>query len=251
MAAPDRFGSRARAYAEFRPDYPAGLLDFVAALPARRDRAWDCATGSGQAAVGLAERFATVVASDVSAAQLAHARPHPRVVYLRAAAEASALADRSVDLVAVAQALHWLDLPRFHDEVRRVLVPGGALAAWTYGDPELLHPRLDAVLRRFDHDTLDAWWAPARRHVRSGYRELPFPFDERDAPELALERAWTLPELVGYVRSWSAVAACAQATGTDPVAALEADLARRWGDPRATVRVRWPLRVRAGLLSRT
>src|SRR4029077_18883117 len=89
---------------------------------------WDCATGSGQAAIGLAEHFEQVVATDASAAQLAAALAHPRVSYSRAAADASGLASRSVDLVTVAQALHWLDRPPFYAEARRVLVPGGGVA---------------------------------------------------------------------------------------------------------------------------
>lgn len=242
----DAFGSRAPAYAVFRPDYPAALLDFVAALPRARRLAWDCATGSGQAAAGLAERFDAVIATDRSEPQLAQARPHPRIRYRRAAAEDSGLEEASVDLVTVAQALHWLDLPRFHAEVRRVLAPGGALAVWSYGEPELPDPRLSAALRRFDLVTLGPFWLPGRGHVRDGYRNLPFPFPEVATPALVLERHWSLDDLLGYLRSWSAVAACAAGTGRDPVEEVAAELRTHWGPPDARHPVRWPLTVRAG-----
>ena len=158
----DYFSSQAKRYANSRPDYPAGLIDFVAGLSARHELAWDCATGSGQAAVPLASHFAHVVATDVSENQIAHARPHRGVEYRVATAEASRLETASVDLVTVAQALHWLDRDRFYAEVRRVLAPGGAIAVWSYGDPAIEDdPAIDAVLQRFNHETLARIGLPA------------------------------------------------------------------------------------------
>src|SRR5215470_15770711 len=133
----DHFSASAAGYATFRPKYPAELFDFVAALPERRRVAWDCATGNGQAALPLAERFDRVVATDASAEQIAHATPHPRVSYGVGLADESGLDGESVDLVTVAQALHWLALDRFFAEVRRVVVEGGVLAVWCYTRPVL------------------------------------------------------------------------------------------------------------------
>ena len=48
----DHFSGHASAYAAFRPSYPPELFEQLAALNTRRERAWDCATGNGQAAVG-------------------------------------------------------------------------------------------------------------------------------------------------------------------------------------------------------
>ena len=92
MTFKDHFSGHAESYASFRPRYPSRLFDFVATLPLRRDLAWDCATGNGQAAVDLAERFANVIATDASERQLALAIPHPRIEYRRALAEDSGLA---------------------------------------------------------------------------------------------------------------------------------------------------------------
>jgi SAM-dependent methyltransferase len=248
MSGPDTFGPRALAYAAFRPDYPEALIAFVTSLAPARQLAWDCATGSGQAAVALAEHFDEVVATDLSERQLEQARPHPRVRYRRAAAEKSGLPDSCADLVTVAQALHWFDLGRFYTEVTRVLVPGGALAVWTYGEPEFSDPRVTDLVRRFDLETLDVWWQPGREHIRDGYSQLPFPFPEAKAPAFVLERRWTLDELLGYLRSWSAVGTAAEASGKDPVADLEPQLADRWGARETQQLVRWPLTVRAGNL---
>jgi len=73
------------------------------------------------------------VATDASTEQIASAVPHPNVEYRVALAEQSGLANHSVKLLTIAQALHWFDLPRFYAEARRVLAPGGVIAAWAYG----------------------------------------------------------------------------------------------------------------------
>lgn len=245
---PGYFARQAATYAAIRPDYPPALFDFVASLGGARRLAWDCGTGNGQAAVALAEHFARVIATDASAEQLAHARPHPRVEYRVATAEASGLADASADVVTVAQALHWFDLDRFHAEVRRVVRRGGVIVVWSYGDPVLRDgdPLLDEALRRFNHEAMRDWWPPERQAVGEGYRSLPFPFAELPAPTLVLERRWTLGELAAYLRSWSAVMRYVAVRGADPVRDVEAELATRWGGAGERHLVRWPLVVRAG-----
>ena len=141
----DHFSVSAADYARFRPDYPPALFEWLRGVAPARGRVWDCATGSGQAAVALAAHFAEVIATDASAAQLTAAASHPRVRYQCAPAETSALDDASVDAVTVAQALHWLDLDRFYGEVRRVARPGAVIAVWSYGQGEI-EPRIDEVI---------------------------------------------------------------------------------------------------------
>ena len=72
-----------------------------------------------------------MIATDASAEQIALATPASNVEYRVAPAEASGLGDAAVDLVSVAQALHWFDLDAFYAEVRRVTVPGGVIVAWS------------------------------------------------------------------------------------------------------------------------
>jgi len=208
--------------------------------------AWDCATGSGQAALGLARYFPRVVATDASAAQIAHATPHPRVEYRVAPAEASGLPGGSVDLITVAQALHWFDIGAFYAEARRVLAPGGVLAVWTYGNCVFDDPLVERAVHRYSHDTVGPYWPAERRLVDDRYQTVPFPFRELASPPFVLERAWTLAELAGYLRSWSATARYVAAHGRDPVADVEAELSAAWGDREIRRLVRWPLTVRAG-----
>ncbi len=246
MGFQDLFSQRAAVYATARPDYPAELIAFAASLAPRRGLVWDCATGNGQAAAALAEHFDRVIATDASAQQLAQARVHDRVEYRVARAESSELADGSVDLVTVAQALHWFDLPRFYEEARRVLAPDGALVVWSYDDPALDEPAVDAVLQRFNHETMGAYWPTERAAVGAGYRLLPFPFSEVHAPPFMIERRWTLAELTGYLRSWSAVTRYQASHDDDAVATVEGELALAWGGRERQRLVRWPVIVRAG-----
>lgn len=243
---PDYFSTQAATYAAFRPTYPRDLFAFVAASAPRRTLVWDCGTGSGQAALALADDFDRVIATDTSAKQLAQAAPHPRIEYRVAPAEASGLPNHAADAVTVAQALHWFDTARFFAEARRVLVPGGLLAVWTYNDAVLDDPDLNRVLRRYDTEIVGPCWPPERQLVRDGYRTIPFPFTPVAAPEFLLVREWTLAELAGYVRSWSATTRYAAEHAVDPVVELETELLREWGDPTTRRVVRWPLVVIAG-----
>jgi SAM-dependent methyltransferase len=242
----DHFSRLAPAYASCRPRYPDELFTYLAALTPNRELAWDCAAGSGQATIPLARRFNRVVATDISAAMLDQAPRHPGVEYIVAPAEASGLADATADLVTVGQALHWLDINTFYVEAERVLVPGGVLAVWTYGAQELNDPDLDRVLGRFYTGVVGPYWAPERCHVESGYRTLPFPFGELETPALAMVEHWNLPQLLGYVRTWSATQRFRETLGHDPVDPLEHDLLPYWGDPSRSRRVRWPLSLRVG-----
>lgn len=239
----DHFSRVSEIYARFRPRYPEALFDWLAAVAPARRLALDCATGNGQAAVGLVQRFDRVVATDASAAQLEVATAHPRIEYRVARAEASGLADASCDLVAAAQALHWFDRPAFFAEARRVLVPGGVVAAWGYlrlrtGDAEL-----DAELDRFHDGIVGAFWPPGRELLDGGYRGIDLPCAEIAAPSFAIEARLSLEALAGYFGSWSATDRFRRAVGADPVPEFVAGLAAAWGDERA---VRWPIALRAG-----
>jgi SAM-dependent methyltransferase len=241
----DHFSGHAGAYAKYRPEYPDELFAFLAALAPARELAWDAGTGSGQAAIGLAAHFARVHATDASAEQIARAEPHARVTYAAEPAERVSLEDGSVDLVAVAQALHWFDIDRFYAEVRRVLKPRGVLAAWCYGLCRL-SPELDPVIETFYNGTVGPYWPPERCFIDERYATLPFPFEEQPAPAMAMTASWNLDEYLGYLATWSAVQRYRKACGDDPLPALHARLRPAWGDPGAQREISWPLYFRIG-----
>lgn len=242
----DYFSTQAAEYARFRPRYPVELFTYLADAAPDRSLAWDCATGSGQVAVPLAQHFARVVATDISEAQISHAQRHPGVEYRVAPADASGLAPASVNLITVAQALHWLDLDAFYREAKRVLTPGGILAVSSYGSAFLDDAKLSAALGHFECTTLGAYWPPRRKFVGEALRKLPFPFRETQPPPFLLEARWTMSDLLGYARSWSATARYLAEHGRDPIPQLEEALQPDWGPPQRRRLVRWPFVVRAG-----
>ena len=222
------------------------MFDFLAALSPGRAAAWDCATGNGQAAVGLAEHFDRVIATDASPAQIDQAEPHPRIEYRVAPAHESGIKSASVDVTAVAQAMHWLDAAAFYAEARRVTKRNGVVAMWGYGDPEFDDPRIHALVHAYNRGTIEQHWKPERQILLDGYRTIPFPFSEVECPRFNLEVSWNLPELAGYLRTWSATVAFAKKTGRDPIIGLAEELARYWGNKEERHRIRWPLFLRAG-----
>ena len=251
-AFPDHFSKQSRDYARYRPLYPATLYEYLASLTRGHDRAWDCGTGNGQAAIGLARHFQAVVATDPSEKQIAQAPAHDRIAYHVATAEDSGIDDRSIDLITVALAVHWFDLDRFYAEAQRVLrspdavsgKPGGILAVWCYNLTEIT-PEIDRVMESYYHDVLGEFWPPQIRWVDEHYRTLPFPFDEIAAPEFAVEAAWSLRDLFGYLSSWSAAQKFAEARGFDPLNEVRATWATAWGSMQVRT-VRWPLYLRVG-----
>jgi ubiquinone/menaquinone biosynthesis C-methylase UbiE len=218
----------------------------LASIVADHALVWDCAAGSGQASVDLAAHFDRVIATDASSSQIRAAAPHPRVEYRVAYAERSGLPDAGADLVTVAQALHWFELPAFYAEVRRVTKPAGALAVWTYSTTTVEGDDVHALVEAFYRDTVGPYWLPERMLVEAGYRTLPFPFAEVPAPSFALTVRWSMQQLLGYVSSWSATARFIDDNGRNPVLDLARRLEPLWGPPDRLRTVTWPLSVRAG-----
>ncbi len=242
----DHFSSVAEGYGRYRPQYPQALFAYLAGLTPGRALAWDCAAGSGQATMSLLPFFDHIIATDASAAQLSEASGHPKVSYHVALAEQSGIAGASVDLITVAQAAHWFDLDRFYAEVRRVLAPDGVIGIWCYGLHSIDDPAIDGAIGRFYRDVIAPYWPPQRALIEEGYRTISFPFAEVSPPAFDMVAHWTLPRLIGYLRTWSAVARYRAAHGEDPVDALNEELALLWGDPGRARRTRWPVAMWGG-----
>lgn len=238
--ADDHFSALAKQYAAGRIGYPEELYRFLAGQCASRECVWDCATGTGQAAVDLVRHFTSVVATDLSAALLAQAPAHERITYHVATAEQSGLADASVDLVTVAQALHWFDLPKFWAEVDRVLRPGGVLAYWGYQWPSV-DRAVNGVLEQIKVELAPYW--PARSQVLiDGYRDATAPRPEIACPPFEATARWDLEGYLAHVNSWSGTRYHREQTGRDLVAANRPAFATAW--PGGPVTVRWPLVLR-------
>ena len=225
MSFTDLFSGHAPLYVASRPTYPDRLIAELAALAPGREQAWDVGTGNGQSALLLADHFRHVHASDASAAQIAQAVSHAQVTYLVEPAEQSSLAEASCDLVLAAQAAHWFDPDRFGAEVRRVLKPGGIVAAigygWWYVDPEV-----DAIVGEHLLKPVEPHWLPGNWLLIDGYRALQLPGEEVRLTPAAIHLAWERRQVEAYVLSWSVV----QKLGTDVTEEAFALLRAVWPD---------------------
>lgn len=259
MSFPDHFSGHAAAYSRHRPTYPTELYCWLAGLVDQHDAAWDCGTGSGQAAAGLAEHFRRVVATDASPQQIRQASPRPGVFYAVAAAERPPLPDRAVALITVAQAVHWFDLDTFYGQVRRVGRPGGVLAVWTYS-LFTVDPDVDDVVAWYYSDVVGPFWPPERWHVEDRYRNLPFPFepaqgragpaggDATTGSPFAMHPIWQRADVIAQLGTWSSTNRYRDARGADPLDLLRPRLEEVWPDADEHKAVDWPLHVKAGRL---
>lgn len=241
----DNFSRHAAIYSKFRPDYPPELFDYLASLVGTADAAWDCGTGNGQAALGLARHFKSVFATDPSAAQIAAAPSRDQVRFSVGRAEQSGLPDSSVDLISVAQAYHWFDFEAFHAEVRRVLRKNGILAVWAYGLP-VISPEIDRLVRHVHDEVVGEFWQAENRMIEAEYATVPFPFPLISVPEFHIRRTLSPDETVGLVRTWSAVQRFIEHYGTNPVVDFERELGPVWGNPDEKKEAVWRLILKIG-----
>ena len=239
----DLFSGHSEDYAQYRPDYPDELYQYLASLTNQHELAWDCATGTGQAAVKLATYFDKIIATDASEKQVKNALPHPNVTYQTTTAEKTDIKDQSLDLITVAQALHWFNLDKFVTEVKRVLKPGGILAAWTYNLISIT-PTIDKIVLKLYQDILGEYWSFERKLVEEGYKDIRFPFSEITAPDFTMNKNWTLQQLTGYLNTWSALKQYEKKNNLNPLELVFDELVTAWGNIKDTRLIDWPLTLK-------
>lgn len=244
----DYFSDHSRLYASARPTYPEELFRFVASIAPAHERVWDCATGNGQAAIGLARYFAEVQATDASDDQIANALRASNITYSVRPAEESGFPSRHFDAVCVASAIHWFDYDRFYPEVKRVLRPRGVIAAWGY-DHLRVSPEFDDMFGRLIERVIAPCWPPRKKLLRDGYRDVPFPFERIEPPPIEMHTDWTFGQLMAFVRSWSGVQRCIAAEGDEFFTSATRELGQVWGNPADVRRCRMDLYILAGRAS--
>ena len=240
----DNFSKGAADYATFRPGSPDAIFDFLYSHVNSFDAAWDCGTGNGQVALKLAERFKTVYATDISNEQLQHAPKKENIIYRTERAEQTSFPDQSIDLITIAQAIHWFDFEIFYKEVRRVARPGALIAAWTYTVLKLT-PEVNKVINYFYIDITHPYCYKERDYVDAGYSTIPFPFEEIPSPVFWIVKHWNMQQLLGYLGTWSGVQHYIKKNHQDPTMLILQDLEKAWGAA-DTLEVKWPVHMRLG-----
>jgi len=236
----DYFSTQANAYRAYRPAYPQELFTYLAALAPDDTLAWDCACGTGQISLPLTEYFQKVIATDASQEQINNAVHHPKIEYRIETAEHSSLSNHCADLIVVGQALHWFDIEAFFTEAKRVLKPNGIVAVWSY-NLLTVTPQVDEIIDDFDKNILGEYWAPERKLVENGYKDIVLPFEAITTETFTMSETWDLVQLVGYLSTWSAVQSFRKQQQNDPLELIKDKLQSAWGSPTNVKLVRWPL----------
>lgn len=243
----DIFSDQSKEYSFFRPTYPDELFQFLSELTPDRQLAWDCATGNGQAAIGLCKYFDKVIASDASEKQIQNRFERKNIQYKVFPAENADIQDNSIDLITVAQGLHWFDFERFYSEVRRVAKKGAVIAAWSYAMHKIT-PEIDKLRDRlnFGGDILGDYWAKEVKYPKEDYQTIPFPFENIAAPKFAISAKWNMVQLLNYLDTWSAVRKYRSERKTDPLELIKNEIKPHWKDELEEKQVTWEINLRVG-----
>lgn len=238
----DLFSKHSEQYAQFRPTYPDALYQFIFSEVNSFGAAWDCGTGNGQAAHILARKFKKVFATDISAKQIEHAVKSDNIFYSVAGEETTFLAN-SIDLITIAQAIHWFDLSKFYNEVNRVAKPRAVIAIWGYS-LFCINSVMDPIIQNFYKNVVGPYWNKERKLIDEEYKSIPFPFAEIKSPAFEFSFQWNKDQLQGYLTTWSAVQKCIQANQINPVLELMEKISPFWTQD--LMKVTFPLFLRLG-----
>jgi len=229
-------------YLRYRPAYPELLADRLFDLCETGNLAWDCCTGNGQLALLLARKFRLVIASDISFSQLAYAKRRVNIQFRRENVLESQLPEGSLDLVTIAQALHWLNREKFYRLVSARLKPGGLLAILNYRFCS--DPRIAAIARFFIDRISNPKTLQMLETIERGYAgDTPEGLKYQNSEEIEIGNRWDIPAFLGYLETISVT------NNLDPEAYRKLlDQCREmavaiWADPLDVLEVKRKLRI--------
>ncbi len=197
------FNVKSGLYAQSRPRYPRHFYEYLTGLTEAHSRLWDSACGNGQVAIDLADRFDEVYATDISENQIRNSFRHPKIKYFVLPSEKTPFPADFFDMICVAQALHWFNIPEFFTEAGRVLKAGGILAVFGYGFFSI-DEETDLIIRDYFMTPIDEFWSERNQLIFSGFKGIDFPFLPVDTPPFTMDQKWSLNELLSFLDTWSA-----------------------------------------------
>jgi SAM-dependent methyltransferase len=240
-------------YSSARPSYPQKLFDYLFEYHDRHsafhELAVDIACGTGEATNPLASYFDKVIGTDNSQVMVEKAsEKYPALTFEVSKAETFfhelGLDLHSVDLITVAEGIHWFDLPKFFAEAHRALKPNGTLAYWGYCDPIIAgHPDATTTLIELcygDKYLGPYWQQPGRsilrnriptqppaelftaleRHDRNESGHIP-PAGGKNSDQFVLHKEVSVSMLLEYIYSWSSYHSWRKENPDDPDIAQE------------------------------
>ncbi len=245
----DYFSTQAKEYSKYRPKYPDELFSFLSSLVSEHNTAWDCATGNGQAAIGLEPYFEKIIATDPSSAQIEHAELHQKIEYRIASAENSGLESDSIDLLTVATAIHWIDTDKFYPEAKRIIKNGGVLAVWTYSE-STVNEEIDKVSAYYGHTIIGEHWPEENKKAWDFENKIHLPFEALETPKFEIHLDWNLDDYLKYLYTWSATHNYIRKTGKNPIEIAYNDFVKAWGDKEQKRDVKKYIRLKASRIKK-
>ena len=244
----DNFSKLSQQYAQFRPQYPAEVFEYISSLVSNHETAWDCATGNGQVAKGLATYFNQVMATDISEQQIRHAHLADNIQYSLAPAEHTSFPANTFDLITVGQAIHWFDFSAFYAEAKRTAKNNSHLVILGY-DLIRVDDAFNKIIHHYYEEVLKGFWDPERIYVDERYQTIPFPFKEIHPPQFQLRLDWTAEQFLGYLGTWSAAQHYLDHHHRHPVEEIKNDLFHLWKNDQIKPVV-FPILLRPGIIEK-
>lgn len=241
----DLFSKQSDLYARYRPTYPKDLYEYILSFVKRKDTAWDCATGNGQAAVVLSEYFKKVIATDISPAQIDKAIKKENIEYIVCAAESTPFAENTFDLVTVAQAYHWIKWGEFKKEVTRVGKNNAVIAVWMYYNHTTGDKRIDDAVHDFYENVTKSYWDYERKYVEERYSTVKFDYESLPVKNFETVLNWRREDLIGYISSWSAIQKYIKKNGHSPIPIIEEKIRMLWPEGELK-KVSFPIYLKLG-----
>ncbi|KAH9507381.1 S-adenosylmethionine-dependent methyltransferase [Bulinus truncatus] len=191
----------AKMYATYRPPYPRKIFDEIMSFHNEvstngHQLAVDVCCGTGLSTLPL------VVGVDVSEDLMEYMpKDVPNLTTHVCPAENMTMIDSStVDLVTVATGLHWLNIEKFLQEVKRILKPDGTFAAYSRFTGRLETESANQLYKDFLMKFKD-FMTSKSVVVYEKYRSTKFPFQDFRRFEMEVLDEMTIGKLKGYLSS--------------------------------------------------
>jgi len=141
------------------------------------------------------------------------------------AEESLDLEEGQVDLITVAQAIHWFDLDAFFKCAQHDLSKNGILSIWGYGLLRCKDDSVNSAIEKFYSDIVGPYWDAERQHIDESYSRVDnsnFILIDQSL-DYSIDVQWSSVRLACYLSTWSGVKHYIEANNIDPVTTFFTD----------------------------
>ncbi len=231
----EHFTAKSKAYQSIRPDYPEEIYKWLSGQT-NNNIALDICTGNGQVCKGISKYFNKVYGIDINSEQIKNAYQNNNIEYhigtLESFIKDKHIEENSIDVITIAQALHFLDIDNFFYKSKSILKSNGIIACWVYVYPTCENNEITNLLDFCYNNILNEYWEDFRKIANNKYKNINFPFEELHIPNeyKFIEKIWNKTQLLEFMNTWTAVSKALQITGKNPIESIMDKLNNIWID---------------------